>query len=80
GAPAVRGAVRAGVRFGVRCGLLCAPVMLAMAAHQPLLMLLGTAGVWWEQTHPRRLRDPLPPALYVLAGVAGLAASLGVAT
>ncbi|MDT5264601.1 MAG: hypothetical protein QOI90_1227, partial [Mycobacterium sp.] len=59
-----------GVRMFPRCVALCGPVMLAMvSSHQLLLMLGGSAAVWWEQRHPRAWRDPVPVALLVITAV-----------
>jgi hypothetical protein len=59
-----------GVCMFPRCVALCGPVMLAMvSSHQLLLMLGGSAAVWWEQRHPRAWRDPVPVALLVITAV-----------
>ncbi len=53
-----------------RCVALCGPVMLAMVgSHDLLLMLGGSAAVWWEQRHPRAFRDPVPVSLLVITVV-----------
>jgi hypothetical protein len=59
-----------GVRMFPRCVALCGPVMLAMvSSHELVLMLGGSAAVWWEQRHPRAFRDPVPVSLLVITAV-----------
>ena len=80
-APGGRRALFTAARLGwaswTRCAILCGPVMLAMLGpHQLLLMLGGSAAVWWEQRYPRRWQDPVP--VQILAGAAIVACLLGV--
>lgn len=57
-------AANAATRGWPRCALLCGPVMLAMVpANRLVVMIGGTAAVWWEQRHPRAWRHPLPIAV-----------------
>lgn len=47
-----------------RCALLCGPCMAAMAVgHSMVIMMFASASAWWESTHPRRWRDPVPVVL-----------------
>jgi hypothetical protein len=60
-----------GAQMFPRCVALCGPVMLAMvSSHQLVVMLGGSAAVWWEQRHSRAWRDPVPLAVLVVTAAA----------
>jgi hypothetical protein len=66
GGRAIVTAAQTAAREWPRCLLLCGPVMVAMvSAHQLVVMIGGSAAVWWEQRHPRAFRDPVPVAILV---------------
>ena len=77
GRSAMAGAAALATRAWPRCAALCGPVMIAMAAGHPLLLMVGaTAAVRWEQRHLRAWRDPVPVAALIVTLVAVLSMSL----
>lgn len=63
-------AVGAGVVAWRRCALLCGPVMTAMViGHNPVLLVGASLAAWWEASHPRAWRDPVPALLLGAAAV-----------
>jgi len=62
-------AALAGVAAWRRCAVLCGPLMAAMVVgHDPVLMVSASLAAWWEATHPRAWRDPVPVLLLVAGG------------
>jgi hypothetical protein len=62
-------AALAGVAAWRRCAVLCGPLTAAMVVgHDPVLMVSASLAAWWEATHPRAWRDPVPVLLLVAGG------------
>jgi hypothetical protein len=65
----MRTASVAGAAAWRRCAVLCGPLMAAMVVgHDPVLMVSASLAAWWEATHPRAWRDPVPVLLLVAGG------------